>query len=504
MEHERGERLRGLRILLLLLSLIFVALLVYSPHIKYPFPFHIDEWRHITETYKMFEGKSIIENNFEFGFHLLLALISFLGDLVLIYKFLPAVAAVLAASALFLFVRQNFGFWSALASIFFLASLKSNTNILGLWFFVPLTACIPLLYLFFWIFTKAVEEKNKKFFFLSIPIFLLIIIIHPVSATFMLPVLAVFLLIDGLKKESFVRKHYALLLITAVCFFLVLIASSLIIRKNPLEMASLLISQLRFNYGWGVVEIFYNPITFYNIIPSLLALYGMFIAIKKKEWLFVIWPIITLIMLFCYRFFRVSFFAPYQRMFYYFLLSVVPLSGIGTVGLVNLRGKLKTEKKISKILEYSIVILVIVLLLMGTFFNYYKQGGILYDMEGRGVKLSLYNAIDEKDYRALLFLKNLPDGRVVAEPLLSETIYPITRHNTTGTLYFYGNRKFFEYFQPANCTLKERLIRDAGVSYVYSRSKIECGWSAVYDKDAYIYDVDSIRRAVYETSMPST
>ncbi|MCQ9207995.1 MAG: hypothetical protein NG712_01255, partial [Omnitrophica bacterium] len=49
------------KIFLIVLVSIATFLLVYTPHYGYPFPRHIDEWHHITETIKLQRGEYFAE-----------------------------------------------------------------------------------------------------------------------------------------------------------------------------------------------------------------------------------------------------------------------------------------------------------------------------------------------------------------------------------------------------------------------------------------------------------
>ena len=186
------------RKLLLALGLIFVFLLVYSPHFDYPFPYHVDEWHHITETKRLLEqGYSLGVGGPELGFNLILLPLYKIVDLVLIYKFLPALWASLAALALFGVVYKKTGklFLVALTAVIFFASIKSNVNITGLWFFTPLTFSIPFIYLYIYFFSQGLAKQNKKFILISLAIMALLIPVHAISVLFAVPFLIIYSLI---------------------------------------------------------------------------------------------------------------------------------------------------------------------------------------------------------------------------------------------------------------------------------------------------------------------
>ena len=71
------------------MALLFTFIIVYTPHLAYPYPIHIDEWHHITEAIKLSQGE-IAQGlaGSKIGFHLILAGLDTFANLVLIYPFL--------------------------------------------------------------------------------------------------------------------------------------------------------------------------------------------------------------------------------------------------------------------------------------------------------------------------------------------------------------------------------------------------------------------------------
>ena len=94
--------------ILLILTLILIFLLIYSPHFNNPFPLHIDEWHSITEATKLKEtGITKGLQSVKIGFYLFLAGISYLFNLVTVYKFLPAIWIILTAILLFHLIKSK-------------------------------------------------------------------------------------------------------------------------------------------------------------------------------------------------------------------------------------------------------------------------------------------------------------------------------------------------------------------------------------------------------------
>ena len=98
------------KIFLIALVSIFIFLLVYTPHYRYPFPRHIDEWHHIAETIKLQKGEySGGFMGLRIGFHIILLSLLKVTNLVPIYRFLPAIWAVFSALVLFYVVYKKTG-----------------------------------------------------------------------------------------------------------------------------------------------------------------------------------------------------------------------------------------------------------------------------------------------------------------------------------------------------------------------------------------------------------
>ena len=195
------------RILLIVLVSIVTVLLVYSPHYRYPFPRHIDEWHHISETIKLQKGEySGGLTGYRIGFHIILLLLSKITNLVLIYRFLPAIWVIFSGLVLFYVVyrKTDKQFSIALFAMIFFASIKSNVNITGLWFFTPLTFSIPFIFLYVYFFTEGIEKQNKKFILLSLAIMVMLLFVHSISVLFAIP----FLLIYALFNFRYFKKEW--------------------------------------------------------------------------------------------------------------------------------------------------------------------------------------------------------------------------------------------------------------------------------------------------------
>jgi hypothetical protein len=468
--------------ILLILALGLVFILVYSPHFDYRFPFHIDEWHHIRQVRKLASGQYEFGiSGTELGFHLFLLPLYKISNLILIYRFLPALWAVISAAALFYVVykKTSQGFWSAILAVVFFASIKSNVNITGLWFFTPLTFSIPFIFLYVYFFTEGITEQNKKYILVSLGIMAFLIPIHAVSVLFALPILLIYALIH----YRYLLKEYKFFSIFLIIPLIGVLFYKYSFGVSGGELIGNLFDQLQFKRGWGVLEL-KNPLTsFYSWLGYVLALVGiLFIFINKKAkkyMAYLIWPSFTLILIIIYRLFGISYLSPYQRNLYYFAISLPLLSGIGLYSIIETTQNYFTKSQI-KILVGGLIFVITGLLV---FRNYHF---IDYQVD-------LYRVIDENDYQALSFLADLPEGTTLATPFISTALYPISGRYPLSTLFFELQERasLEKFFTSPGCEYKNELIgKYEDIKYVISKRPIACDWDLIYQDNNYIYRVN--------------
>lgn len=490
--------------ILIVSILIATFALVYSPHLNYEFPLHIDEWHHISKTIKLTNGEYFVGNgaaaNLEMGFHFILAPLAMVTDIVLIYQFLPALWAMLAGLMIFYVIRQQTGkFWLALLAMIFFASIKSNVNITGLWFFTPLTFSIPFIYLYIYLFVDGIYNHNKKNILLSLLIMCTLLLIHSISVLFSIPILIIYSLINFkyLKSEY---KFFSIFLIVPV---IGLLFYKLTMHTDWTDTLAHLITALQFKQGWGILEIRNIFTETYSTIGYILALFGAMsiLSLKKdlrrKYSIFIIWPMISATLIIIYRITGVSYLTPYQRNLYYFTLSLPILSAFGLYyplivikqQINQLRFSQTNRLHLKKIMTAIIIIPLFVL----AFKSYYFIPK----------RIDIYHIIDNNNYQALLFLKSLPRAGIMADPLISSAIYPITNQYPVTVLIFEENkRRVMRFFYATNCDARQNAIngrnkalteqgREAEhVKYIWLTVPIDCEWSVIYqENDNYIYQI---------------
>ncbi len=474
--------------LFLILILVFVFLLVYSPHFENPFPIHIDEWHHITESIKLKDGIQKGLSATELGFHFFLLIISSFVNIVLFYKFLPAIFAIISVLILFFIVKNKTSssessFLIALLSIIFFASIKSNVNITGLWFFTPLTFSIPFIYLYIYLFSEGILNQKPKFILASLIIMIFLIPIHAVSVLFSIPILLIFCLFH----LNYIKKQPIFLIFLLIPFISILFYIKLT-DLSAINAIKDIIIRLQFKQGWGVLEIKNSFLELYSLTGYFLSLIGFIYIISSKEKfhkysIYAIWPITILIYILIFRLSGISFLSPYQRNLYYLAISLPFLSSLGLYSILriikiqtNIIDRESYKEKTFKIIAFLFIFLII-FLIFKSYFSIPEN-------------IKLYKIIDKDNYEALKFLKQQEkNGKIISSPEISTAIFPISGHEPLATLYFYGNSTVLYNFFNSNCETKNQIIKDNNVSYVLTENPVDCNWSVIYNKNNIIYRV---------------
>lgn len=467
---------------LLIASLVFIGLLVYSPHFGYPYPLHVDEWKHISFTLMLKNGE-LRENDLEMGFKLFLLPFSYVSDIVLIYRYFPVIFAVLSALILFYFMRRDFGLNEALLSIVFFASLKTNINILGTQLFVPLTFSIPFIYAYMFLLHEGLERGREDLLKYSMAIMVLVLFVHPISVTFALPVIALHLLA---KRESVMRhRGFFMRLLPILMAAFAVLGLFLFSQLNRLISEGHIgsINLMNFVFFRGDVNVFeyhYFLPALYGILPIAAALIGANKVLKERKYLFLLWPLAAVFSLWLFINLRVSLLASYQRMVYYTMLGLVPLSSIGLVEVIGRVRGYGARFRLDARLVNAFIALTLLTTFASAFSGYFEQPS----------GLDLRKAIGVEEYHALRHLRNFPRGTVITDKWTSSAVYPVSGHSIVADPFFFGTsdgRADLERFFSSGCPIKNEIIKKYGASYVLSKERIDCAWREVYNNRAYVY-----------------
>ena len=476
--------LKNYRFWILLIVLILTFLLVYTPHYNYDFALHADEWHHIEEARNLLNGNYDFSSvsAFEIGYHSFLAILSGVGfNLVLVYKLLPAIFAVLSSLALFFLVFYTTkSYFSSLFSIIFFASLPSNVNLLGLWFAIPLTISISLVYFSFLFLSRGIEQNNKRYLWIFVTLFFILTIIHAISAFFVFIISFLYLLLCY-KRGKISKDKLKTLLFIPLILILVTITFIFLSGKNT----GWFLSQLMFQDKWSPLNLGVNtnPITFslsgvnilvsqyflpllFGTISFILVIIGLYLSVKKENLnLFAIWFFYCIFMEFLFVTFNISPFVSYQRILYYSLMVLCPLAGIGLVEAIRFI-KIKLPQK-----RIATLLFILVLIFIVFFFAFYNYGH-------QRAGTELYYLINSQDYENIILLGKSLNNKLILAPIEVSTVIPaITNNRVLSTIYFTGNdqiREDIKQFFFSNCSVKQEIASQYGVDYVYSLESIDC------------------------------
>ncbi len=507
-----------LRFFIVALILIFIFMIVHNFHSGYNYPMHLDEYHHIAQSVQIIEKKGFVSTNpyfaepirhenLEPGFHILLSEFFLLTgmDPVQHYGFLPALFACLSAFMLFVLINKiTNNFWTGIFAMLFFASLKSSVNILGINFFTPLTACIPLIYLFLLMLIEALSDGDIKRLFISIILSACLVIIYPLCGTLIIPIAFLYFLLNSRiikefyfkTKEIFAieklnkdRISYFKTVLLTISIILIIIITFIYFWRHIsfLRNKTQVINSLIFKEGWGKVEIKYFLPYLYGIISTILALAGMIISFKQKKYLiFVFFAFITIGLTSMFNKFGFTILSPYQRTLYFAMLFLIPLSAIGLSYIINYMKKLKIPF-LSRVSKEPIVAFLVIIIFISVFSSHYK----LIDER----KTYSNKIISEEDYKAIKWIeKNYGSHNTVLAPIfVSSTIYPITRNYVVsilpGQLRGENLNASIEFFN-VNCGKKAGIIKENKVNLVFSKGKIDCnGLKEVYSNKNFVYEV---------------
>jgi hypothetical protein len=474
------------RIIILVAVSFFVFFLIYLPHYVNPYPMHVDEWHHIDQALKFRNGDYYLgSSSFELGFHVFLSCISFFANLILNYKFLPAIWGTLSALILFFITyKKTKSFRTGIFAMIFFASIKSNVNLLGLWFFTPLTFAIPFIFLFVYFYTEGVQKQNKKLILISLGIVLFLIPTHSISFLFALP----FLITYTLVHYKYLLKEYKFFLIFLIIPIVGIFFYSMLFNIPFQESFLTLIKDLQFKHGWGIYEFKNSPLEIYSIAGYILAMVSFLVLLKpknmKKSLPYVLWPLFLIVQIAIFRITDISYLSPYQRNVYYLAISLPFLSAIGLQYTIIKLQKITNDKKLKQVIAIGVIMIIFAF----TFCSFIDIP--------RNVKL--YKPVNEADYFAIKNLSELPRSKILAPSFVSVAIYPITqKHDIVAGIFQNSNfkKESRAFFKTTNCTKKQETIDKHNVNYIIYGKPINCSYELIYNETH-----DKSTNYIYKTS----
>ncbi len=433
----------------LILFLLFLGFIIYSPHIEYPLPLHMDEWHHLSQ------AKSLIQGDYEFNqssykilFHILL--IPFVLLPFYTWQFIPAIIAILIGITGYSICKKKWGILEGLLFILILSSIKSNVHVLGLWFTTPLTLGIVLYLLLFYFYTTAITTDSVKHFYIALSITILTTLTYVLAFFALIPYIFALVILKR-KSISHLKKHL-------LAFSLPALAGILIYSiTNP--SIQTLFTRLLFDETFAVIPYTNSLFSVFSVIGFIFALIGM-IVIKEKHLLLL--PILQAIHLLVFVFLKVSPLIPYQRLLYFFAITLCLFAAIG-VGYI-----------IKKYRFGFIILLLFPLLFIG-----------YADPDPR---FSLYQAVDLNILPVFSVLSTQEQGVVILNHFPANGLYLLANQKPFATTYFDNRQKLplIQEFLQGSCETQKNILAKYSIQYAILEKPSECEhFTLIYEKNYY-------------------
>jgi hypothetical protein len=442
------------KIYLLILVILINILFAYQPHFTYPYPLIADEYVHIAL------GKQLSENhilpftnpyifntqkhfNLESGFHFFLATMFTIipGEPVLYYKYFIPIFMIINSLLLFYLTSLLFkNYYISLLSVLFYGTIKSTGNFLAHNLFIPLTAGITLLLLSFIFFIKWEKTNNNKNLIYLLITLLAAAITYPPALTFFLGVITIYLLSTDHKihqKFLISRKKF----FTYLSTFLLISSTAIISILFFLNLEKFIL----FDNLWTRIQTPLSPIFFFGIIPTILAIIGIFTIIKaNKNKLLISWIFFSLIQIYIFSIFNFTILVPFRRLFLFYLIGISILAAVGLIVTTNYIKKLNFKNK-------KLLIIIPIIIILST--HYY-------------ISFPQYNRLEmvsEEEYKAFQTIKQTypKDTFIIANTAISTAITPITNMKIKGLIASNiagGSPEEINKFFSGNCTKKIKVI----------------------------------------------
>ncbi|MBT4857732.1 hypothetical protein HON49_01045 [archaeon] len=470
-----GEKLKIIQYVLLIVLLVFGAVRTYQRHVTYEFSYHHDEWQHlgiskqiIDEKYNLnynpFIGEERHHKDLESGFHLFLSSFFLMYDLNPInsYKYLASIFFIFSGLAIYVCVSKlSKNYLTGLVALIVFISLKSNVNILGNEFFVPMIMSLPFVFIYI------LNFKNIK---LSFIILMFLLFIYPPTFILLFPTIFVPFFHNDNKNKKFYFVGFLLLGLLLI-LYLIWVGDI----KNSLKY---LIDLLYFEKGWGRLEVKFLIPLLYGIFNTILALFG-FVKVFKKQKNFIIFSYLAffnLTLITIFNTFDFSIIIPYSRAVHYTMIAFIPLTSFGFVYLI--------DKLVKKNYTKYIVSLIFLLIILNS----------KYSLDENFKNYST-PVLTKSGYNSLKwFNENYGVNHTLITPFfMTSAVYPISKNKAVSLIPAQLDGGFIDEnlaFYKQECEQKNVPIEKSKAEFVLSPLVIECNsFLEIYSNDFYIYKV---------------
>lgn len=483
------------------------------------FPYHTDEWQHLSVVRCIANNHRISVNpyfdssitDYEIVFHFAgAAIYSIIGQsFIRFYRMFAFVCFSVLLSIIVIFFMKNKNILAGLLTGVILLTIRSNVNVLGFSFFVPMSLGFILL-------TLEILLKRIKYRMINA---IVAIFAYPPIGIMIAAIVAFDSVMDatkGYKKSEGLLKNireypsnYA---------FLAVIGAMVTIVFSVMGM-SRAFSAIVFSSHWMQVIVKYNLISLIGISNVILLGFAIFVLIsnekkkdkktkkriaKRKENMFYLlnvknndyvlsiilrlvkYAFVCAALLILYYVYDISIIVPIPRAIYvfYFVSLFIAGTGLYYIALYSYnitKGMLHHLKKrdmvlVDKVLATTVPIIVVFIFVSLSYFHSYST----FD------SMAKYNSFEfnSKTYGIIANLANFTgkgwNGTVIAPPYYSSAIYPITGLRTMAIVpgqLSGGNISLWNDFYQGNCSSKLNDIESLNKSVIIlSKSIISCSY----------------------------
>ena len=371
--------------------------IAFIPNQNYPYPVHIDEWRHIAESNALLQaaatnhhdpftgGTAIFRMLLESGFHLFWGVFHQISGIswIAIVRYFPSIIFMLTVLSVYnLTRREGFGWEAAL----FTSLMPTTVGIMGPAFFVPVALALPFVPLSLFI------VFNYRTRWSYVALFLItgfLMAMHPPSAISMAIILAPFILLN--LKGDF-RHSLGMILAVILPFLLTLPLTYPLVFSTA---QSLFAQQfgLQFHSIPRVIQMYgYLPISAALLGTAVMAIRG-----SKQDYSLVLGLLVLLLMLALFWSLHIGEVMMYLRglLFMMLMLGIVAGAGLMWVKRLKLPEIISIRIKVPFISRNVGVILCIVLI-----------GFTLAIAVPSRQSATYYRMIDVEDYEAFMWIRN--------------------------------------------------------------------------------------------------
>ncbi len=223
---------------------------------------------------------------------------------------------------------------------------------------------------------------------------------------------------------------------------------------------------------------------------------------NKKMIIFFIWGAVAVSQIMNFHFNQITYFSYIERVRHHAVLGLIPLSAYGLYWVLNsILLFLPRMREIIKKYNESIFTIssIILIFILAVFSLEYVDKGDYLPEDKRPNKLAISPTIDDRDYKAIVFLKNISSENVVlAEPKISAAVYPVSGNYIVASAqndvagFGGGNiQSVKKFFSSPFCLDKQNIVYQNNVRYVLSSTPINCPFfKQIYSQDfRYIYEM---------------